>query len=392
MRRPGVVAVTAVVSALGWACHDAPSAWEPPNGESPGPAPRQLSFSPGDDRSPAWSASGDSVLYVAEGFGDLARSDAVLVSVPRTGGVATAVFPLLQPDGVPAPAILAPAVDTASGRVAFAQLLSAGGSVCSADATSCEPTGFLPPPPRLRLGRVRVRLPGASATAPDEPVLPLEFDGVEFDATRELFGVTGVWVTRLHPFQRRFKERDELPFRASWEPGGGRLVTSDGLRLLLWTPGQPASVPVPGTEDGSSPTWSPDGSRIAYTWLERGPEGGASCQHFLDSSKGGGIACVEERTSWPIARFVVAAVPAEGGTRIELAEGRDPAWSPDGGWIYFVRPDGVWRMPAGGGTATFVPGTEGGTQPAVAPNGGELAFTRRTAGGARNVWVVGVPP
>jgi hypothetical protein len=389
LRRATLAAAAVLLSGQAWACRDAPSPWEPPTEEIPIGA-RQLTFNPGDDRSPAWSIGGDSILYVAEGIGDLARSDGVLVSIPSKGGTAASVFPVLQPARVTAPAILAPAVEPGTGRIAYAQRLHAQG-VCTGDATSCDATDTLSPPPDLQLGRLRVRAPGSTTPADQDPTLSMTFDGVEFDDSRHPFGLSGVWITRLHPFQRRYNELSLLPVRPSWDPEGGRLVTSDGLRLLIWSPGETGASPIPGTVDASWPAWSPDGTTIAFTRLERGPELRTTCQHLSFGPIGTIVSCVEERTQWPIGRAVILTIPPGGGEPLELLEGTDPAWSPDGAWLYVARPDGIWRVAAGGGVLGRVEGTEGGTQPAVSPDGTELAFTKRSEDGKGDIWVVPLP-
>jgi hypothetical protein len=389
LRRLALVTIAALLTGLAWACRDAPSPWEPPVEEIPAGA-RRLTFNPGDDRSPAWSIGGDSILYVAESFGDLARSEGVLVSIPREGGSASTVFPIVQPGLRTTSALLAPAVEPGTGRVAYAQLLAAEG-VCTGDLTSCDATDSLPAPPRLQTGRLRVREPGVTTPADQDPTLPLAFDGVTFDASRHPFNLPGVWITRLHPFQRRFNDEGTLPARPSWDPAGGRLVTSDGLGLLVWRPGESTATPIPGTDDGSSPAWSPAGGSIAFTRLGRGPEFQTTCQHLILSPGGTTIGCIEERTQWPIGRATIQVIPTAGGTAVEVAEGLEPAWSPDASWIYFARADGIWRIAAAGGAPERIAGTEAGGEPAVSPDGTELAFTRRGEDGKGDIWVVPLP-
>lgn len=376
--------------ASGWACHDAPAPWEPPSEDGAAPI-RRLTSSPGHDRSPAWSVGGDSILYVAESFGDLPRAAAVLVAVPSSGGEARTVFPLLQPDGAVAPEVHAPAVAPDDGRVAYAQLLSTGASVCVGQTIACDATDSLAAPPALQLGRVRVRRPGASSAPEADPALDLTFDGVELDESRHPFGLPGVWITRLYPFQRRFNDEGILPARPSWSPDADLLVTSDGLRLIRWRPADGTTAVIDGTEDGSSPAWSPVGGEIAFTRLVRGAELQTACEHSDVGPKDPVIVCVEERTEWPISRSVVAVVASGGGVPVEIGEGTEPAWSPDGQWIFVARPDGVWRLSVSGGAEERIDGTAGGREPAVSPDGRELAFSRVGVDGKGDIWVVRLP-
>jgi hypothetical protein len=389
LRRATLAAAAALLAGQTWACHDAPSPWEPPAEAIPQGA-RQMSFSRGHDRSPAWSIGGDSIVYVAEGFGDLARSGGVLVAIPLEGGSVAPLFPNLQPERAPAPELLAPAVGPGTGRIAYAQVLQAPG-VCTGEWTSCEAIDDPLAPPRLQLGRLRVRIPGATSPPDQDPSLSLAFDGVTFDDSRYPFGLPGVWVTRLHPFQDRYNDLGLLPVRPSWDPAGDRLVLSDGLQLFTWRPGEAAATPIPGTEEGSSPAWSPDGASIAFTRFDRGPELRTTCQHLASGRTGVFVVCLEERTQWPMGRTVVVVIPAAGGEGLELVEGTDPAWSPDGEWIYVARPDGIWRVAATGGALARVDGTDAGTQPAVSPDGTHLAFTRRREDGKGDIWVVPLP-
>jgi Tol biopolymer transport system component len=53
-----------------------------------------------------------------------------------------------------------------------------------------------------------------------------------------------------------------------------------------------------------------------------------------------------------------------------------PAWSPDGAQLVFVRPGGLFKVPASGTPVTPVTATPGDTDPAWSPDGGRIAFVR----------------
>ena len=71
-----------------------------------------------------------------------------------------------------------------------------------------------------------------------------------------------------------------------------------------------------------------------------------------------------------------------------LTDGTQPAWTPDGAALYFVRDGQIWRVLATGGEPVPVPGTVGGVDPAVSPDGTELAFARRAQGEPHDVWIL----
>jgi Tol biopolymer transport system component len=140
-----------------------------------------------------------------------------------------------------------------------------------------------------------------------------------------------------------------------------------------------------------SPAWSPDGTRIAYSW-------------------GLGIS--------------VAELPNFGGYGGELTFGNDtsPTWSPDGSTIAFARSGSVCTIsPQGGSVTTLWPGTSPawspaadliaydlgndiwlgspsmgpvrqlteGSEPAWSPNGRWIAYSR-TAEGNTDIWAIAI--
>lgn len=354
------------------ACRDAPA---PPDPSGPGWVPEEgglrLTYSPADDRAPTWTADGSRILYAA-GEPDFApTSPAVLVSVPASGGTLRRALP---PGSVVAGASYhtAPRVSPSGDRVAFVDVIGLASDTCPGglEQPTCE-LGLLVYP-RLRTGALRVR-PMRAGPGAEDVLLP--FAGRTHDPA------TGVETLEAHPFQVEF-DRGGLPFRPSWAPDGSALVVSDGLRLLTWTLDSTELRPIPGTEDGAYPAWSPDGEWIAYTRL-------LSTQTFESTCACPNLA--QHRITHELTgREVVLVRPDGSGGRI-VAAGSEPAWSPDGGTLWFREAGLLWRVAVEGGTPVPVRGTELGREPSVSPDGRSLAFARRADAGTYDIWVMALP-
>lgn len=343
----------------------------------------RLTHGLGDDRLPAWTAGSDTVYYTTSRYAPLPAAPGVLLALPRT--LEDAARPVLRsvqlnPD---APVWLsAPALDGGD-RIAFVEIRRLG-RPCDGVA-SCPTMGDLPALP-LDSARVHVRPIDSALGLRDDVALSLHMEG------RSIVQGTGgsYVVSEYHPFQYEFVLDASVAFRPSWAPDGQRLVVSDGLGLLTWRVGAGAAEPVPGTADGVLPAWSPDGRWIAYTWLERTGSTTETCEWFTTGGGGGtALQCNEERTvHYSTARVVL--VRPDGSDRRVLADGREPAWSPDGSEIFFAAADGIRRVPVEGGSATPVPNATGGREPAVSPDGRWLAFARAAAG-QYDVWITELP-
>ena len=106
-----------------------------------------------------------------------------------------------------------------------------------------------------------------------------------------------------------------------WSPDGTRLAFTRGGRLGVIAMGRPEDrVLVQGLEGVRAPSWSPDGSTIAFYSTESGFQ-----DIWLVAADGS-----------PVARQLT----------FEAAEGDDarfaPRWSPDGRWIAFVSNEADW--------------------------------------------------
>ncbi|MEI2636433.1 MAG: Tol-Pal system beta propeller repeat protein TolB [Methylotenera sp.] len=110
--------------------------------------------------------------------------------------------------------------------------------------------------------------------------------------------------------------------------------------------------------NNSAPAWSPDGSRLAIVLTY-----GANSQIYTVDSDGGGLKQVTKSN----------------------AIDTEPAFSPDGNWIYFSSDRGgkpqIYKVPADGGSPSRVT-FEGGynVSPRFSPDGKSLAYIRNDGG------------
>lgn len=376
------------------ACRDAPEPFVAPSPGEPTGSEWRLTFNAGDDRAPRWTPDGRHVVYRAEGFATDPESPGVLVRIPFEGGAAEEALRNVQGGASGTRWLTTPAVSPAGDRVAFGHVLFLHGeSLCGAAFVDCDGV-ISDPKPVPRLGRValRARRFDATGSLSDDPALELEFEGRHFDGTRQLFGLPGAWVIDYYPFHRAYVEEGTLVFRPTWAPDGDRVAFSDGLRIHVWAPGADTTVAVPGTDDGVSAAWSPDGEWIAFTRLERVAADSCQCAHYVFGSDGSLLTCAEDRVEYSVGRHVVTLVRPDGTGAMEVGDGDEPAWAPDAGALFFRRDDRIWRHDLAAGTEAPVPGTDGGREPAASPDGRHLAFARLGPDEQYDLWIVALEP
>ena len=199
---------------------------------------------------------------------------------------------------------------------------------------------------------------------------------------------------------------------AAWSPDGSRLVYASwqGIwlmdangrnRVRVATGGEPYSVGAglfsPSPTNFGSPTWSPDGRRIAFTAFEgvqnrdvwvMNADGGnrhrlRKTPYFegeVDWSPTGGR-LVFDSGSWVSDVYVIT---TDGTGLRNLTPGGgwagsgQPSWSSDGRRIAFARPSGIWVMDGGGRSKRRLASTEAGDSvPDWSPDGRRIAFVRR---------------
>jgi Tol biopolymer transport system component len=171
--------------------------------------------------------------------------------------------------------------------------------------------------------------------------------------------------------------------------GGGELysVNADGsgMRRLTWSP-----------QVEQEPSWSPDGTRIAYesslggnfhVWVmdadgSRQTELTSGTQDIDPAWSPDGTQIAFARPSSNGWNLFVMKADGSGLRRVSDVFGNDPAWSPDGRRLAYVGPDGIGVVGIDGfdphrisALGTFAAG------PSWSPDGTRIVFSRNNAGG-----------
>lgn len=357
------------------ACREGPSAFllEQTPFDSVGGG--RLTYNIGDDRSPVWNKTGDSVYYAAEGYPPFRPSPGLLLAAPMNGGV---VAPLLEVRQLRSTrglyltgATIAPDGTTA----AFIDLVDVtSGSGCAFRCNTLADTTLSEPP--LAVGVLRVTTLHPNSVT-DIDTLRIPFTGRDLIAAPNPFGLPGIWEMRALPFQRRFLRHGSFIFRPSWEPDGRRIVYSDGLRLLIHDTQTRQTAPIPNTIDAIYPAWSPDGQWIAFSQLERRDSTTFDC--LCINERLGIILEAHERTVYAHTEFGDARlklIRPDGTDVRDIGAGETPAWTPDGQSLVFRRADQLWRSALDGTQAVRILNTSFGEEPSVSPDGQRVAFAR----------------
>ena len=201
--------------------------------------------------------------------------------------------------------------------------------------------------------------PAAAAAPGSEGQIAYVAPNPDHGNSLEIYTITRDGTSRAnfsaHP------ERDQDP---AWSPDGTRIAFAsarDEVHMDIWVAAADGSgltnlTPLPDSTDsgqaGTEPAWSPDGTRIAYSyqgdiWVMR-------------ATTGAGKRNLTDDPSLP-------------------AAGQSPAWSPDGTTIAYVRNGDIWVMGAGGANKrqlTFTGGSAAEKNPDWSPDGLRLVYER----------------
>jgi hypothetical protein len=177
---------------------------------------------------------------------------------------------------------------------------------------------------------------------------------------------------RLTPVEQLVETRRVNPYGPVELADASAGFYSDGDAVWRYDPADSAATP-DSLGRGAFPALSPDGLLLAAA-LPTGTDSTSSLCYF------GLCPCVQETVVFTATGWETLLYDLSAGTVRPLAPGSEPAFDPLAPRVAVRRDDALYWVELATGTATKIPGTEGGYAPAVAPDGSLLAFSAETFG------------
>ncbi|HEV7134588.1 MAG TPA: hypothetical protein VGN27_12745 [Gaiellaceae bacterium] len=177
----------------------------------------------------------------------------------------------------------------------------------------------------------------------------------------------------------------------SWSPDGTKIAFVSGGSIFTCTASSCGTTTSAALHTGADPAWSPSGTKIAF-------DDGGNVHTMTTAGASDTIIAAGTDPTWSPdstklayasgGSIVTCTISNCSGTALSVATGSKPAWSPDGLTIAYQAGTNVFVVPASGGTANLV---AAGSAPAWSPDtdsivlvnaSGQIAVTQ----GSGSVW------